>query len=508
MSSARRLIRSLRLSGVLSRRLSTQIPEEEHSYLEVIERNGKTLLELINDILDISRIESGREEIEITRFGINTVIADITAMLQPQSKQKGIEIIPLLNEPDIYITSDARKCRHILQNIISNAVKFTETGDVKVSVQNIGDRIEIKVSDTGIGISEENIPHIFDEFRQADGTTSRKYGGTGLGLAIAKKYSAMLGGTISVTSTVGKGSEFTVSLPLSYDENSAVKIQLDLDDFRQVRKRHPNKTAAGTAGKTILLIEDSEPAIIQIKDLMESSGYRILIAHSAAKAYEILDGIVPDAMILDLMMPDIDGFETLNTLRATEKTANVPVLILTAKHITKDELKSLKRNHIYQIIQKGDINRDELLDAVSNMVCPSAAETSAQPKAPRGTNKKPVVLIVEDNADNMTTVKALLEDKYHLLEAKNGEEAIELAKTYVPDLVLMDIALPGINGIEAFKAIKSTPVSQHIPIIALTASAMDQERESILSYGFDAFVAKPIVADTLFEVIGEVLYGK
>ena len=216
------------LSGVLNRRLANQIPEEEHSYLDVIERNGKHLLSLINDILDISRIESGREEVEITKFNASALVAELVGMINPQAKQKNIELLQTRSEPDLFIVSDAHKCRHILQNIISNAVKFTEKGKVEVTARESDNNIVITVTDTGIGISEKHIPHIFDEFRQADSSTSRRFGGTGLGLAIAKKYANLLGGTISVKSSFAKGSEFTLTLPLRYAaENRVVEEETE-----------------------------------------------------------------------------------------------------------------------------------------------------------------------------------------------------------------------------------------------------------------------------------------
>ena len=201
------------LSRVLNRRLAKLIPEEEYSYLEIIERNGKLLLELINDILDIARIEAGREEIEITKFNINSLVAEVVSMIQPQAQQRNIELLHKESEANLTVTSDALKCRHILQNLIGNAVKFTEAGTVEISTRQRGTSIEIIVTDTGIGIEEAHLPHIFDEFRQADDSTSRKFGGTGLGLAIVKKYASLIGGTISVKSTPGKGSEFTLVLP-------------------------------------------------------------------------------------------------------------------------------------------------------------------------------------------------------------------------------------------------------------------------------------------------------
>ncbi len=204
------------LSGVLSRRLAHQIPAEEFSYLEVIERNGKNLLALINDILDISRIEAGREEVETQLFSMTNLVADLVKVLGPVAAEKRIDLIHTGAETDIPITSDQDKCRHIIQNLLANAVKFTEKGTVGISVQNSEKEVKVVVSDTGIGIAPAALPHIFDEFRQADGSTSRKYGGAGLGLAIAKKYTDLLGGTIAVTSIQGKGSEFTVTLPLRY----------------------------------------------------------------------------------------------------------------------------------------------------------------------------------------------------------------------------------------------------------------------------------------------------
>ena len=188
------------LSGVLNRHLKGQIPEEEYSYLEVIERNGKNLLTLINNILDIARIESGREEIEITDISICECINEVVELIQPQAHAKKINIKKATGNCEVLVKSDANKIIHILQNLIGNAVKFTEKGDITIGVTKTDDDIRISISDSGIGISEEHLPHIFDEFRQADGGTSRRYGGTGLGLAIAKKYATLLGGHISVKS--------------------------------------------------------------------------------------------------------------------------------------------------------------------------------------------------------------------------------------------------------------------------------------------------------------------
>ena len=503
------------LAGVLNRRLASQIPAEEYSYLEIIERNGKNLLVLINDILDISRIEAGHEEIEISKFDVNNLISEIISTIKVQAKQKNIELIQAeittdlnISNAALYISSDMVKCRHILQNLVSNAVKFTEKGKVEVKARQLGAEIEITVTDTGIGISESNQPHIFDEFRQADSSTSRKFGGSGLGLAIAKKYANLLGGTITVKTVFGEGSEFTLILPIQSAGGNQVPEIRATAEHRFTHKQASAKPVSGSHNKTVLLVEDSEPAIIQLKDILEESGYKILIARDGAEALGVIAQTIPDAMILDLMMPGIDGFDVLKTLREAELTAHIPVLILTAKHITKEELNFLTRNNIHQLIQKGDVNRLELLGAVVAMVEPQTPEPRQPKREIQPIAGNPLVLIVEDNPDNMTTVKALLDGNYTLLEATNGNEAVKIAGTHKPDLILMDIALPEMDGIEAFKAIRGNAHLQHTAIVALTASAMTTDRESILAYGFDAYIAKPIDQKVFFITINEVLYGK
>jgi len=496
------------LSGVLNRRLANKIPEDEYSYIEVIERNGKHLLSLINDILDISRIEAGREEIEISAFNANSLIAELISIIKPQAELKNIKLSHKNGEARIFINSDEGKCRHVLQNLIGNAVKFTEKGQVTVSTTQTTRLIKISVTDTGIGIDPEHFAHIFDEFRQADGSTSRRFGGTGLGLAIAKKYANLLGGNIAVKSAPGEGSTFVLNLPVNYYQDSQnIKIEAEpVSKFSRIRP--PIKTVANTTRKTILLVEDSHPAIVQMKDILEENSYTIEVATNGTEALEKLRTITPDAIILDLMMPGIDGFEVLKNIRSGTVTANIPVLILTAKHITKEDLKILKGNNIFELIQKGDVNRAELLHIVHQMTFAEMAKTRKPEKEKQPFEGKPVVLVVEDNADNMLTVKALLDMDFTIIEAVNGKEAVVMAKEFIPHLILMDIALPEMDGIEAFRIIRNEARLHHIPIIALTASAMTSDREVIFAHGFDAYISKPIDENEFFKIIKTTLYGK
>ncbi|MCX6206969.1 MAG: response regulator [Bacteroidetes bacterium] len=493
------------LTGLLSRKLIQKVSEEEYSYLEVIERNGKSLLYLINDILDIARIESGKEEIDITKFNLNILISEIVTMIQPQILTKAISVHQKNKENVLFISSDSDKLKHVLQNLIGNAIKFTEKGTIEIISEKDGENIIIKVIDTGIGIHQDQLPHIFDEFRQADGSTSRKYGGTGLGLAIAKKYIQLLGGSISVTSILGTGSEFNISLPVNYQSS---KKELAIEGFNELKYPVlPPVPNPEHSIKTILLIDDSEAALLQMKYLLEESGFHILVAENGQAAFDILENNIPDVIVLDLMMPGIDGFHVLKNLRAQVKTENIPVLILTAKLISKEELLFFNRNNVHQLIQKGDVKRSELLAKINLLLYPAHTIIPKNTTDQSTAIIKPLVLVVEDNPDNLLTIKALLDGKYQLIEATDGIEALEIIKKQLPNLVLMDIALPRQDGIQTFLAIQQDELLKHIPVIAITASAMNSDRESILAHGFRGYISKPIDHIQFHQMIKEVLYG-
>ncbi|PKM90977.1 MAG: hybrid sensor histidine kinase/response regulator [Firmicutes bacterium HGW-Firmicutes-12] len=500
------------LSGVLYRRLKNQISDEEYSYLEVIDKSGKSLLAMINDILDISRIESGRVEIENDYFNLNSLINELLEMLRPVAEQKGIEIVYNNADREIPLVSDEQKMRHILQNLMGNAIKFTDEGRVEVSAYESDGQVVIAVSDTGIGIVKEHLTHIFEEFRQADGSTTRKYGGTGLGLAISKRYTEMLGGRIEVESTLDKGSIFTVTIPLQQEATKLLK-EVYKPDTSSYANQISTITETQSAdirdkGYKLLIVEDSEPAIIQLRDALSEEEYQITVTNDGAEALKKMEESIPDGIILDLMMPIKDGFQVLKEVRNSYKSAHVPVLVLTAKHIEKEELRTLALNNVHQLIQKGSLDRRELQDAVASMFLPAVKPTKPVHKEQMEIPEKPIVLVVEDNPDNRLTVKALLKDIFNIVEAEDGEAAVELAGIHMPDLILMDIALPGMDGVEAFRAIRKNPNLAHIPIIALTASAMTTDREIYLAHGFDAFIPKPIIEKQFMRIIEGVLYGK
>jgi len=504
------------LSGVLGRRLSGNIPEEERDYIEIIERSGKNLLSLINDLLDLSRIEAGKEELNISAFKVEELINHVYEIIKPQALQKNIDLFKNIESNVPVIFSDFKKCQSILQNIAANAVKFTEAGSVEISAGVSKEMLYIKVKDTGIGIEQEKVAVIFDEFRQVDGSSSRRYEGTGLGLSISRKYAAMLNGNIEVESTAGKGSIFTINLPVKISVQSGSPLEYFYGRETENKISENSLTSMEYGSKTILIVEDSEPSVIQLRDILEHQGYKILVSRNGKEALEQLGESLPDAIILDLMMPEVDGFEVLKNIRSKEKTALIPVLILTAKHVTKQELSFLKGNNIYQLIQKGDISKSELLQAIKNMMLSHIEKEAELPFKNQSSKKhnnlertvKAKILIVEDNPDNMKTIKALLGDRFVIFEATDGKSGFEQAKLNIPDVVLLDISLPVMDGFEVLDAIRKEEKLKTVPVFAVTASAMKGTKEEILSYGFDSYISKPVDEKILLETIEEAVFGK
>ncbi len=495
------------LSGVLNRRLADKIPIEEYSFLNVIERNGKQLLSLINDILDLSRIEAGFEELRINSFHVNELILEVVDLIEPQAIQKNIHLVYTPNSGLPVVHSDFEKCRHILQNIVANAIKFTEIGEVVILAEADAKMVHIEVRDTGIGIGKEFLSRIFEEFRQADSGNTRRYGGTGLGLSFAKRYAEFLGGSISVESETGIGSKFFIHFPV----HSTVKPSPELGEIgsyvadKEDISQHVSQYKREE--KTILLVEDNEAILVQLKDMLALQGYQWMVARNGNEALALIANQIPDAMILDLMMPEIDGFEVLKTIREKEETSKIPVIILTAKYVSKEELAFLKHNHVHQLIQKGEINKVQFLNAVSRMMFPENGHggqplqtirrnrTAAHPEAGA------TFLVIEDNPDNMLTIKALLQDFGEVVEALDGNKGIELALVHLPTLIFMDIALPGMNGTETLHALRKVPALENIPVIAVTASAMKGDKEQFLAEGFDEYIPKPIENEVFVQII-------
>ncbi len=493
----------LALSQLMIAKGTGKNPGKEAENLEIIERNGRILLGLINDILDLSKIESGRVELNRTRFTPGEVVGMSLESITQMAESKGLRLQSSITEnPAIY--SDIGRVRQILSNLLSNAVKFTDKGKVSVSVTASGDTVSFAVSDTGIGIDAGDLPYIFDEFRQVDGSSTRPFEGTGLGLTISQKFARLLGGRILARSEPGKGSTFTLELPVRHDEEVE-------PEAKPAAKQTPDVPGVvpGPAPR-VLVIEDNEVATMQIRSALEENGFEVSTAADGREGLDIINKTLPDAVILDLMMPHIDGFEVLSQIRSNPGTAGVPVLVLTAKELTGDEMSRLKRDNIRRLIRKGNLDRGRLAAAVKNMLnapppAPRAQE-SAQPSPPADCG---TILVVEDYTDNLFIVTSILDEEgYPYVTAETGEEAIKKVEESVPGLILMDIQLPLMSGMEAMRRIRTFPGTENLPVIALTARAMEGDKEELISQGFDDYIAKPIDPYRLLDTIRKWLGGK
>ncbi|MDP8322922.1 MAG: response regulator [Candidatus Stygibacter australis] len=496
----------LALSEILIQRSKGKLDEEEQNFLEIIERNGRSLLHLINDLLDFSKIEAGKMDIMPNPLYITSVLENIRDILKPLADKKGIEIKLELPEESPLVVTDEVRLHQVLQNIAGNAVKFTEEGYVKISAEVEGDHLQIVIEDTGIGIDGDKLPHIFEEFRQLDGSTSRQYEGTGLGLAIAGKLIKLLHGDIEVKSELGKGTTFSVTIPLRWLGGEDIEVA----PLRKVYNKYEGEDEVINSSSKgwLLLVEDNESVVIQMKIVLEKMGYQISVAQNGLEALEFVEHTIPDGIILDLMMPEMDGFEVLENIRSKDETRHLPVLVLTAKDLGKADLARLSANNIQQLVQKGDVDLNGLMYKINVMLKKGSEEKegiklSELSKANPLASERQHILIIEDNPDNMLTLQAIIPEKYLIIKAIDGITGLRIAVTQIPDLILLDINLPKMSGIELLGILKKSEATGKIPVIAVTARAGVEDKKEILEAGCDDYLAKPVDAKLLMEKISK-----
>jgi CheY-like chemotaxis protein len=309
-----------------------------------------------------------------------------------------------------------------------------------------------------------------------------------------------------VRSEPGKGSVFTLTFPAAAAAGEPLQMSEGLSKFYQAHDPLPELKRSAANGKIILVVEDSEPAIVQLSWILKDQGYQVEVARDGFEALAAMKMKIPDAIILDLMMPGMDGFEVLERMRGTRETASIPVLILTAMYLSPAELKRLTENHIHQLVQKGDVNKNDLLSMVRKMLFPHemAEQGVLAVKAPRAKISAPAtILIIDDNADNVTTLKVLLQDKNSVVTVTDGRDGVDRARSLKPDLIMLDISLPGMDGFKVFDEIRREEILRHIPVIAVTAKAMKGDREQILLHGFDDYISKPVEPEVFEETIGK-----
>ncbi len=483
--------------GMTELMLTTQLTERQRHMADTVHRSGTALLGIINDILDFSKIEAGKLELERIEFGLRQTIEEAVELFAEPAGKKGVELTCFLpaDTPDRAI-GDPVRLRQILLNLVGNAVKFTERGEVSVRfhcLAQAADLVTVKceVRDTGIGIAPEAQARLFSAFSQADGSTTRRFGGTGLGLAIVKQLVQLMGGEIGIESVLGHGSTFWFTVQLGYDPT-----------------HQPLETTLtqSLAGTRILIVDDNATNRFILETQLKAWEAESISADNAATALKhlkqgVTEGHPVDMAILDIHMPDMDGIELSRVMKADPELQNIPLLALSS--VEQDSASGRpESSNFFAWLRKParqSMLRDCLLRQRSAMT-----ETAASPACP--TPPPPTfrghVLLAEDNPTNREVALGMLELLGCRIDlAENGRQAVEAVSKQPYDLVLMDCQMPVLDGLAATAAIRRQEAAlgtgQHVPIIALTANAMEGDRETCLATGMDDYLSKPFSQDDL-----------
>jgi len=482
----------------------TSLTNEQREYLDLLQISANNLLDIINNILDISKIESGHLELEKTKFDLWDLMETIGATLGPKASQKGLEFMCHIG-PNVpkYIICDPIRLRQIFINLIGNSLKFTEKGEVIFSVEMLENEnskvtLYFKIRDTGIGISKEKQEKIFESFVQADSSTTRKYGGSGLGLAISKQLIEKMGGKIWVESKVGKGSTFHFIIrSVTIEKPEEKKIEIIPPEIRGLR---------------ILIVDDNSINRLILRETVSAWGAlssEVEDGFAALKELKLAsDKAIPYQLILlDKNIPGMDGFEVAKKIREIPKYTKVPIMLLSSG-IGENNIQKVKELEISDFILK-PVRRSKLYNSILKAIVNKRAEKGFEKFIIESTLKgRPLkILLAEDNLINQKLEARLLEKQgWKVTIANNGKEAVKLAKKNGFDLILMDVQMPEMNGFEATKEIRKGEkvTGKHLPIIALTANAFEEDKKKCLETGMDGYTAKPIKIKEFFLLIEEI----
>ncbi|MEX2512636.1 MAG: response regulator [Cyclobacteriaceae bacterium] len=481
--------------------MKTPLTDTQLQYMNTVFQSAHSLLDLINDILDFSKIEAGKMDLSIERsdiFELGTQVADITKY---QAHSKGLELLVNLS-PSLprYIYTDDVRLRQILVNLLTNAMKFTDKGEVELKVEmlqkefskEIPVMFRFSVKDTGIGISIEKQQKIFEAFAQEDASTTRKFGGTGLGLTISNKLLGLMGSKLQLESEPGKGSRFYFDIQLIAE------------------KGEEDSWPEDHSLKKILVVDDNETNINLMREIFQSKNLTCVHATNGLEALEILDKIKDiDLIMMDLRMPYMDGLETTGKIRKLQNshysTVNV-VLLSSSNEDALDRKKMEGLNIRHRLIKP--IKMNQLAQVIRKIAVPTEEEFHLNPDPETIqnilTHRNYTILIAEDNPINMKLSKIILSKispTISIIEADNGLKAYEAVINHIPDLILMDVQMPIMNGYETSKAIRSIENGKDIPIIALTAGTVKGEKERCLQAGMDDYMSKPLVQESLTKMI-------
>ena len=483
-------------SGLMAK---TDMTFKQQDYVRKIDSSARALLGIINDILDFSKIEAGKLEIESVNFQLNDVINNIVEMIAVKAAEKNVELLSYVhgNVPHALV-GDPLRLGQILVNLASNAVKFTEKGHILIKAELLdkdpaGCRIKFSVQDTGIGMTAEQVQNMFIAFSQADSSITRRFGGTGLGLTISKRLAEMMGGEISIESQPGVGSTFAYTASFKRQTDIRENKAPDMEKLRKVK---------------VLIVDDSEMARTILAEHLVTLGIHAAQADCGQTALDEVRrasrGIPFDLVLMDLRMPEMDGLETARRIMADQDLTRMPLIIMVSAFGREEMVKQAEKIGIRTFLMKPvnpELLRDTLLQAFGDGSTDTAAHTPGiQPAVIRADGLR--VLLAEDNILNQEVATEILRSAGISVEiANNGKEAVEAVMNYPYDIVLMDIQMPVMGGYEATKSIRSIDRFKDLPIIAMTAHAMQGAREECLEAGMNDYISKPIDPDSLFLTI-------
>ena len=489
--------------GMTELALGTSLTSEQRDYLESVQTSADSLLRIIDDILDFSKIEARRLSFDPIDFGLRDSLGDTMATLALRADQSGLELAchVLPDVPDALV-GDPGRLAQIIVNLVGNAIKFTEQGEVvvRVSVESQSKDevwLHFAVADTGIGISPDKLRLIFEAFAQADGSTTRKYGGTGLGLAISRQLVDMLGGKIWVESEVGKGSTFHFTARFSLQTNQMGAA--------------PSIETLNLRGLPVLVVDDSATNRRILEEILTNWQMKPTVVESGplalAAMQEAKDAGRPFRLVLiDVHMPEMDGFNLIKQIRKTPGITGATIMMLSSAGKCGEAARSRELGVAAYLIKP--IKQSDLLDAIVTVlgVSPRSKARSSQPASRLLAEGRQSlrILLAEDNPINQKVAQRMIEKRGHEVEvAEDGEEVLAALERGTYDLVLMDVQMPEMDGFEATAAIrrKEKTTGDHMPIVAMTAHAMKGDRGLCLSAGMDGYVSKPLTADKLFETI-------
>jgi len=490
--------------GMTELLLETGLSSTQRKYAETVQRSGQNLLSIINDLLDFSKIEAGKLELENVDMDLRRTVEDVVDLLAERAHSKGLELACSI-PPDLatQVRGDPLRLGQVLTNLVGNAIKFTEQGSVVIRATSVEESaksvtMRFEVSDTGVGISPEAQSRIFDEFSQADGSTTRKHGGSGLGLAISKQLVEMMGGSVHVESALGAGSTFRFTARFEKQEAQSPEAS--------------RTTPVGMlTGVRALIVESTAINRGILNSQMSNWGMTNRVAATPEQAIELLAqaaarGAPYDIAIIDLGLPGMDALELARAIRARADIAKVRLVMLTRRQV---DIRNARDAGIDACLAK-PVRQTVLYECLVNVMAGQAQETVAAPAVWEPVNTAPAglrgnILLVEDNLINQQVALGILQMQgYNVTVVNNGREALDAHAQGAFDLILMDCHMPEMDGFEATREIRAreqTAVGKRVPIVALTANAMAQDREECLNAGMDDHLSKPFSMQTLQDML-------